>query len=223
MRRFLKRLKKGIKSACLTAALVTCWQVGQPAPALAVIDLKFSGEVSPTVNDVSHLWLIYGSNYTASLYDWQAVKLGDFTAGQTSSFTVFGEVENGFNFKWGVAGLYGDTSGGQYTEGVNGVTLGLPEIDEGETWDSHVFTTIDTMFDYLLNDNGDDLAASHFMYPYYDNDFYSDGTISNLFDFSTATANGDMTLEYEIVPEPITIILLGAGGIVVLRRRRDKD
>jgi len=220
MRRFLRRLRKGLKTACLTAVLATCWQVGQPAQALATtVPLNFSGTVSPTANSISNLFLIYGTGFSGVYQDFHAIKLGDFSAGQTTPFSVTGTATYDDEIYWAAAGLYGDTSGGQYTEGVNGVTLCVM-AREGDPWSWKMSISEETMFQYLLNNDYENLAQDHFrtghINPYVHVPY-------DLFDFSEASINGEIYVEAEIVPEPITIILLGAGGIVVLRRRRHQD
>jgi len=234
MRKFLRRLKKGFKTACLTTALVTCWNIGHSTPVNAALNfgdpitMKFSGTVSPATNDISNLYLIlvYGSGSSSIGRHFSAVKLGDFTANQTTAFTVYDDTIYRYSLYWATAGLYGDTSGGQYNANINGVTIAKPGIDPGESWDSHMFTNINTMFDYLLNDNEAQLAQYHCKYFYYDDDYdyTSSGETVPLYDFSTATANGEMFIQYEIVPEPTSLVLFAAGVYIFSRyRRRDED
>jgi len=236
MRRFFKKLRKGIKQACLTTALITCWHAGQAAQAGVVpppvpddeVTVRFSGSVSPATNDVSHLFLIYGSGFSDS--DWAiddigAVKLGDFPSGQTRPFSVLATAIYDHYFWWFAAGLYGDISSGQYIEGVNGVTLGI-NASVGEPWDMYISEiSEETMFNYLLNDDSEHLAVNQYRWDcwYMDYDFFSPGTNLPLLDFSDANYNGEIQVAYEIVPEPLTVILLGTGGVLVLYQRRHKD
>jgi len=222
MRRFLKRLRKGIRTACLTAVLATCWQVGQPAQALAtIVPVRFSGTVSPAENDVSHLFLIYGTGYSSIGNIW-AVKLGDFLVGQTNPFSVTVTTHDAQSLFWFVAGLYGDISSGQYTEGTNGVTAGV-YATEGDLWDEHISINEATFFTDLLNDDSGKLASyATWRHPWHV-DYLAGLEItasSPLFDFSQASNNGQISFESQIVPEPVTIVLLGTGGLFVLYRRR---
>ena len=231
MRRLLKKLRKGVKSACLTAALVTCWSVGQPAQVLAapIELLKFSGTVSPAVNDVSHLYLIYGTYWSGDLWGLGSTKLGDFSAGQTTAFSVLGDFGHSHEIWWCAAGLYGDVSGGQYIEGVNGVTLGI-NASEGNSW-AYYSPLVDegTVFTYLLNGTIENVHPDWWdRGSWYNDTCYGTEELEfsetiNLFDFSSASSNGSLYVEAEIVPEPISIILFGAAGMLVLPRRRPKE
>ncbi len=223
MRKILRRLRKGIKTACLTALLATCWQVGQPAQVSAATEtVQFSGTVSPAVNDLSHLFLIYATGVSSWIDDYGAVKLGDFPLGQTTVFSVLSDIPYTWNLYWYTAGLYGDVSSGQYIAGENGVTLGINGT-EGDSWSSYFSVSEETVFNYLLNDDVESLpshwASWNGWHVDYDCWLETAGT-SILFDFSQASSNGEIYLESQIVPEPTTIVLLGAGGLFVLYRRR---
>ncbi len=229
MRRVLKRLRKGIKSACLAAALVTCWSVGQPAQvSAATVELRFSGTVSPAVNDVSHLYLIYGTNWSGDLWDLGSTKLGDFSAGQTTAFSVLGDFEDIQRIYWSTAGLYGDISGGQYAEGLNGVTLGM-NISAGNSWAYYSHSVNEgTVVNPLLHGTIEnvhpdwwDVGSWYRDYCYGSEELEFSETI-NLFDFSSASSNGSLYVGAEEVPEPISIILFAAAGMLALPRRRPK-
>lgn len=225
MRRVLKRLRKGIRTACLAAALATCWNVGQPAEALATtVTLEFSGTVSPTVNDLSHLFLIYATGYS-SWFTVDVVKLGDFPAGQSTSFLVWADAEYDPGFRWYAAGLFGDISGGQYVEGLNGVTLAV-DGTEGDSWDTYFSISEETLFAHLLSDQPGELRSRWYSWSgwhtAWDQDLaFTDSSI--LFDFSQASNNGQIYIESQIIPEPITILLFGTGGLIVVQFRRRED
>ncbi len=226
MRKILRRLRKGIKTACLAAVLATCWQVGQPAEvSAATVTVQFSGTVSPAVNDISHLFIIYGLGYSSIETPFGAIQLGDFSAGQTTAFTAFTttNAQSYYNLYWYAAGLYGDVSGEQYVEGINGVNLGIT-ASEGDPWSSYFSSSEASIFTHLLDDNPDNI-------PWFTGglDGWHFGGVTGgleitdssvLFDFSTASNNGEISFESQIVPEPVTIVLLGAGGLFVLYRRR---
>ncbi len=227
MRRFLKKLRKGIKTACVTATLVTCWSVGQPAQVSAApVEIKFSGTVSPTVNDVSHLYLIYGSYMSGGVMDLGSTMLGDFSAGQTTAFSTTGSYYDWpRSIIWCAAGLYGDVSSGQYIEGVNGVTLGI-RASEGNSWEYYHPPDEGTVFNYLLNGTIENVQPDWWGW-WHGDDWWDSEELEvtetiNLCDFSSASSNGSLQVEAVIVPEPITILVLGTGGIFVLRRRQDK-
>ncbi len=231
MRRFLKRLRKGIKGACLTAVLATCWQVGQVAQAGLIqqfnpgdeVTVEFSGTVSPTVNNLSHLFLIYQTGTSSDDYYFtrRYLKLGDFPSGQTTAFSVLGTINYDDRIEWKVAALYGDISSGQYIEGINGVTLGSG-LSDGASWDTYTYMDEPSMFNYLLNDEPQNMGYFKFFFANYNSEANFSRTMT-LYDFSQASYNGQLYIESEVVPEPITIALLGTGGLVILRRRRDDD
>jgi hypothetical protein len=233
MRKFLKKLQKGLKTACLTAALTTCWQVGQVAKAdygWDEITLKVTGTFSPTENDVSNLYLLYGLN-NSYVHAFSVTNLGNFPAGVTSDFSIYMTVpydEDLFgddtNIYWEAVGLFGDVSGAQYIEGINGVTLGVVGA-AGDSWSSHCWRDEGEVFNQILNDGQDSLLWSHDFYPWYYDDFQDQyaSLIINLFDFSDASYNGQIQFDAEVVPEPVSIVLFGTGGmIIVYLRRRNK-
>ena len=229
MKRFLKKLRKGVKTACLTATLVTCWHVGQPAKASPIPPpdtvIRFSGTVSPTVNDVSHLCLIYGTGFSASgTTERLGVKLGDFPGGETTPFSVIASAysDGDVIYRYGYAlGLYGDISGGEYAEGVNGVTIGSYLSDlEGSSWDDF-FGSHDegTVFSFLLNDDYESLSSTVSTSTF---SLYTTPRDVFLYDLSEASQGGEMQIVYEIIPEPTTVLFVGAGvaGVLSFRRRR---
>jgi len=226
MRKFLKSLKKGLRTACVAAALATCWNVGQSAKAAYqngdIVNVQFSGTISPTVNDLSHVFLIYCTGTSGSRSSMNVLKLGDFAAGETSTFSVTGEAVYDSVLYFLVAGVYGDITAGQYTEGTNGVTLNK---NYSSIWNNIIGTTEETMFEYLCNDNVSALTGlAHSGYYNYSYIMYLEGTRSiNLYDFSDPTENGTGSITATIVPEPITILLFGSGGVWIIRRWRREN
>jgi hypothetical protein len=224
MRRILRILRKGIKTACLAAVLATCWQVGQPAQvSAATVTLQISGTVSPTMNDLSHVFLIYGTGHSSFPLYFGTVKLGDFSAGYTTPFTVLATAVDQDTLYWCAVGLYGDISSGQYNEGFNGVTLGI-ETFEGDSWE-YRFPSLDeeTVFNYLISDAAGLIPSDSWSWnsTYQASLWITDSSPLN--DYSQPSSNGEIYIATEIVPEPITFLLLGAGGIYILRCRRDED
>ena len=233
MRKFLKKLRKGLKTACLAAALTTCWNVGQIAKAdygWDELNLKVTGTILPTENNVSNLYLLYGLN-NSYVHTFSVISLGDFPAGVTSDFSIYITVpydEDLFTgddrkMYWEAVGLYGDISGGVYDEGLNGVTLGV-DCTVGDPWSSHCWRDEGIVFDGILNNGQDYLLWSYYFSPWYYDDFedqYANLAI-DLFDFSTASRNGQIQFEVQVVPEPVSIILFGIGGLTVIAMRRRK-
>jgi len=232
LRKSFKKLRKRLKTACITAVLVTSWQAGQQARADLSpppnygdeVTLKFSGTISPSSTDVSHLFLIYETGASSWAYD-NIIKLGDFTSGQTTPFSVSGKGYYRSEFYWFAAGLYGDISSGQYIEGINGVVLGI-NAQAGDSWNTH-FQDHDenTVFNKLLNDNPSDIRYYTYSKHYAYGSYLEISESSVLFNFSNASNNGNMQIQSEIVPEPVSIILFGTGGMIVvaLRRRDNKN
>jgi hypothetical protein len=234
MLRFLRKFRKKFKTACLTAALTTCWQVGQAAKADVSplynwgdeVTFKLTGTVSPSTRSLSHMFLIYGTGTSGGIYfPLGFINLGSFEANKDTSFSALEDTPYGDFMWWYTAGLYGDTSSGQYIEGTNGVTLGI-WASEGDSWDSRVPVAEATAFAYLLNDTPENLPTWqdwnqgwHIDEPAY----MVFNTSSDLFDFSQAAKNGQIEFKLEVVPEPISIVLFGTGGMIVvtLRRRRN--
>jgi hypothetical protein len=233
MLRLLRKLRKCFKTACLTATLATCWQIGQAAKADTSppswgdeVTFNFSGTVSPTVSNISHLFLIYGTGYSSLDFGPWFIKLGDFPKNESSPFSAQMNATYGESAYWMVAGLYGDVTSGQYHEGTNGVVLGLNGITEGDPWQYWNISESDA-FNQLFND-----APGNGFTPFLEGNmrnggWYGDGwheftDSTNLFDFSNAANNGQLQINTEVVPEPVSIILFGAGGLIVAIRRRNK-
>ncbi len=232
MLRFLRKFRKSFKTACLTAALATCWQVGQPAKAdwgdWNEVTFRLTGTVTPTQHNVSNLYLLYGLN-NSYVREFSYISLGNFPAGVISNLSIDMTVpydESIFdsddkNVYWEAVGLYGDISGG-YDDKKNGVTLGI-NAAVGDPWSSHTWRDEGEVFSRLI-DNQDSHQWDSGFHPWYPIDFqyHSFNLTINLFDFSNASYNGQVQLNLEVVPEPVTIILFGTGGLIVaaFRRRR---
>jgi hypothetical protein len=227
--KFLRKFRKKFKTACLTAALVTCWQVGQAAKADTPnwgdeVTVKISGSISLNTQNLSHLFLIYGTSYSGMPDTIFSVNLGEFSAGKSTSFDVSVNVAYNDSFEWYTAGLYGDISSGQYIEGVNGVNLGTWSSREGHHWDWLWDAEISeqTVFNDILNGTPES-TSSHFDSEYWNTCFLGypeypgEGT---LFNFSQASNNGQINFTFEVVPEPVSIILFGTGGLIVAALRR---
>ena len=230
MRKLLRQLGKGFKPACLTATLATCWQVGQVAKAQTTqpnwgeeITISFTGTISPATESLSHMFLIYGTGTSGGVDSaLNILNLGNFNAGQDTAFSATGNEYYADFTWWYTAALYGDTSSGQYLEGVNGVTLGIWAW-EGDSWDSRFPLAEATAFTCLLNDTPEDLPPwQDWNQGWHINQFMNGGNTASapLFNFSNAVQNGGMQVEIQIVPEPGSIVLLWTGGMIVAARRR---
>ncbi len=239
MRKFFKRLRKGLQVTCISVTMITCWSAGQSAQA-AISPQKssasnqkmihFSGLVAPTENDISHLYLLYGTAGSGSLdYGPYIVYLGEtFAEDEVTSYSAYTEEipSNYHNYSkaWMVVGLYGDISSDQY-DGLghtNGVTVSLNSSYADTSW-SHIFGLPDeeTIFDSILNGETESLlawAASVGKWA----SMSVDVDYNNMYDFSTAAYNGEIEIHADIVfvPEPLTVFLVGAGGVIAWRRKR---
>jgi hypothetical protein len=239
MRKFLKQLRKGLRAACVTAALATCWNVGQSAQAAYNPDyndgdrvtIQISGTISPAINDLSHVFLIFCTGASSWQSEFQAIELGNFAAGQDGIYSVQANVLYYANSYWIVAGLYGDLSSGQYIEGVNGVTLNARYNSQDiyhdyDSWNDFVYRPELEMFGYLLDDDIQNLSVNVYSEYKYMNggiDWLDFTGSADLYDFSDPAHNGTVEINCIVIPEPMTILLLGSGGIVVLRRKRRKE
>jgi len=82
------------------------------------------------------------------------------------------------------------------------------------------------MFNYLLNNDVSNLSIEQYdsdLYGYDYADFDSINVERDLYSFSEISENGRVNISFEIVPEPMTVLLFGSGGLVVLRRRRKES
>jgi hypothetical protein len=229
MLKFLRKFRKKFKTACLTAALATCWQVGQAAKADTLnwgdeVTIRFSGTVSHSTTNLSHMYLIYGTGSSGGIeFPMGFIKLPNIEAGQVTGFNVLGNTPYANFIWWYTAGLYGDTNGG-YNGSTNGVTLGI-WANEGDSWQYRVPGMDEaTAFTYLLNDTPENLPAwQDWHQGWHINEFYDPPVIEtagDLYDFSTAAKNGQIELKMEVVPEPVSIILFGTGGMIIVALRR---
>jgi len=113
------------------------------------------------------------------------------------------------------------------------VTLGI-DGSEGNLWSSYFSLSQADIFNYLINDNSDILVSdssypNNFLWDW--NGWHWNGYESGLeitdssilFDFSQASDNGTIDLTTQNIPEPVTIILLGTGGVFVLWRKRGEE
>ncbi len=232
MLKFLRKFRKKFRTACLTAALATCWQVGQAANAEISypswgdeVAFKFTGTVSPSTNSLSHMFLIYGTGSSGTIdFPLGFIDLGSFEKEQVTSFSALGDAHYAEFVWWFTAGLYGDTSSGQYIPGTNGVTLGIL-ASVGDSWDfrTPIVDAETTAFACLLNNTPENLTISD----YWEQGWHIDepaymvlNASSDLYDFSTAVKNGQMEFTLEIIPEPVSIVLFGTGGMIVVALRR---
>jgi hypothetical protein len=230
--KFLRKIRKGFRTACLTAALTTCWQIGQVAKAEITpmyheaVTFQFSGTVTPTQNNISHLFLIFGTGYSSLEFGPWTVKLGDFPAGQSNIFSKQLNATFGESAYWVIAGLYGDISSGHYIDGVNGVVMGTIS-QEGDSWGWYNSPSEADAFNQLLNDapgNGFSYLLKGSMrhggwYGYGWSEFTESCVLYN---FSNASPNGQIQINAQVIPEPVSIVLFGGGGIFVVAFRSQK-
>ena len=82
------------------------------------------------------------------------------------------------------------------------------------------------MFDHLINDNETQLSNDAYDIRGAFNavtSYLETSQTIDLFNYSPASNNGQMSFQSTVVPEPISIVLFGTGGliVVVLRRRNE--
>jgi hypothetical protein len=172
------------------------------------------------------MFLIYGTGTSGGIdFPLNIVSLGNFEAGQDTSFSVTGDAHYADFIWWYTAGLYGDTSSGQYIEGTNGVTLGIWAW-EGDSWDSRVPLAEATAFNYLLNDTPENLPPwQSWEQGWHINEFGNNGNNASgsLFNFSNASQNGEIQVNIQVVPEPAGITLFGTGAMILAALRRRSE
>jgi hypothetical protein len=88
------------------------------------------------------------------------------------------------------------------------------------------------MFNNILSDDVDALTTYSHPYQYkgscwqYEEFSYPDKNLTDsatLWDFSQAVNNGQIQLEAEIVPEPVTMVLFSGGWVFMVASRRKKQ
>lgn len=234
MRRLIKKFRKSLKTMCLSAAMVTCWGIGQSTQASLIppipisnndeVMVRFSGTVTPTTHNLTKLYLIYGTGLSSWIWGPWRLLLGNFPAGVTTPYSVTGPAGTSDDvYFWMVVGLYGDVSSGQYDMGnTNGVTVSLDSSGEGKSW-SYLFGLPDeeTVFDNLINQDTETLLAwgnqvNKFQDAISTDMVFTDSSV--LYNFSLASPNGTIEIQSQIVPEPMSIVFIGIGGILVWRR-----
>lgn len=232
MRKFLKQLQKGLRAACATAALATCWNVGQSVAQAGhewgdEVTVRISGTISPSITDLSHVFLIFCTGVSTWQSDYQAVNLGQFSAGRAEAFSVQVTAIYMEEFNWIIAGLYGDLSVGQYTEGTNGVALSAnydPAFWTTDGWYDFISPSESDVFEYLLSDNAQTVANNVTTYEYrYLTGYLECSETRSLYNFSNPVYNGIVQIASTVVPEPATILWLGCGGVVVFVRKKRNE
>ena len=228
------KVSEVLKSTCAAAAVATCWGVGQQAEAgISIADIiedNFLLEVSSSTN-ITDLVLIYGNAASGSIStnDLFFESLPDITTGSLSE-TVF---LNGSFFIDGLFQASPDelvyTIIGNYSDPTNpdideqsGVGIGIGSF-EGIIGDefSDVFPTFaeTDIIDALATDNFETLGD--FFVEAHDNNlviFNDDQDSGALINFSQANNVGTVSLSP--VPEPGSVALLIAGGLLTASRRK---
>ncbi len=227
------KVSEVLKSTCAAAAVATCWGVGQQAEAEFIsiaIEDNFLLEVSSST-DITDLVLIYGnaSSGFISTSDLFFESLPDITTGSLSQ-TVFLEgplLIDGFlqaspdELVYTIIGNYSDPTNPDIDEqsGV-GIGIGFFEGIIGDEF-SDVFPTFaeTDIIDALATDNFETLGD--FFVEAHDNNlviFNDDQDSGALINFSQANNVGTVSLSP--VPEPGSVALLIAGGLLTASRRK---
>lgn len=230
-----KTTNQTVKTLCLGVALVTAWGVGQAEGATALGDeYTFSGSIEPSVSDLSNLYILYGTGFSASLTFFDTISLGSVSAGNTLPFSEKAYVEYGNDNGLIVIGTYGDTSGG-FNDSVNGVTIamdsfygqGVPpnyQLPAYDNWTDFFSTDESDVFGYLTSGDSEGLETfyGNELYTSYDQLFvYSETPVTEnriLLNFSDVTDGGGATIT-TVVPEPSTMMLTALGLLALFGRR----
>ena len=231
--------KRSVKTLCLGVALVTAWGVGETKGLFVVGDeYVFSGSIAPAASDLSNIYLLYGTGFSASLTFFDTIPLGAVSAGNTLPFSETAFVESGNDNGLIVIGTYGDTTGG-FNDGVNGVSMtmdtlygeGVPPLYQQPSydhWDDYFSTAESVVFGYLTT--GDTAGLETFygneIYTQYDQLFvYSETPVTKdriLLNFSDVADGGSASIT-TVVPEPSTMTLTALGLLAVFGRRKRRS
>lgn len=228
------KVSEVLKSTCAAAAVATCWGVGQQAEAgISIADIiedNFLLEVSSSTN-ITDLVLIYGNAASGSIStnDLFFESLPDITTGSLSqtvflngSFFIDGLLQaSPDELVYTIIGNYSDPTNPDIDEqsGV-GIGIGFFEGIIGDEF-SDVFPTFaeTDIIDALATDNFETLGD--FFVEAHDNNlviFNDDQDSGALINFSQANNVGTVSLSP--VPEPGSVALLIAGGLLTASRRK---
>jgi len=223
------RFRRGLKAACLGAALATAWS-GTPAQAAPY---RVSGYVEP-VTPLTHVHVaaMYYESGTSDTY-WAVHELaGPVPGGRQTGFSFIiedrpGWVDIHIVDRYYVLAIDDDVN--------DGVTVNMPSataaaaISASLTWDQH-FTptqpwlpTESELADALRSTAGTGMTGFCEYYGrYYSKIGELFGQQSTLVSFSAAADNGIAYAEVVEIPEPGTVILVivGAAFVTGYRRRR---
>jgi hypothetical protein len=199
------RLLHALRSACLATAVVTAWGAA-PASATSVDAV---GTISPTVQGLTDVYLLYGTNCSGSFCSGFAVRLPDAPAGVATPFDV-PLADAGFGDQWMIAaGVPGPTQ--------VGATFAAPG-PVGSPW---VFSTSEVTIAAALSAGDTATLASWFQSEAGAIASVGFGSGGAIVDFSNGVANGTAFADVVVVPEPETLALVAFGsGLLLLRRRR---
>jgi hypothetical protein len=90
-------------------------------------------------------------------------------------------------------------------------------------WNTHcLYQDERTVFNELLNDDPFSISGIIYTRHGYDDCYLEVSATNDLFNFSQASNNGTIQIQSEIVPEPISIVLFGGGGLIIVAFRRQK-
>lgn len=203
----------GLKAACAAAAMATCW-AGPASAEVVVPNATLESDLSVALENVH---LVYGLNFSYLAHG-SATALGDIGVGPTvtpvflvdnitadNPWATFPE-----SLSWSMLGTYGD----------DGVAISAwplwADNNLGEAWADLDFgsTTESDLYDALVS--SDMSTIMDFVSDYYHIMLVPYGDQATVANFSNLSINGSAIL----VPEPLSLGLIGVGALVLLGRRR---
>ena len=182
------------------------------AAALTITDETLSGQIAPTTNSLTHVFLFYNIGGSTNNDDVQAVALPDAPAGVVTPFEVTGPVMPDDQSQYTIVGVY-DVVGSGVSVALNpaseadalGKTFGavfgdFSESDiAGELQSGGQFFDMRTLFAGVLKGPSTGFPIV---------DFTSLGDPSTIIDFTSGTLNGSAFVQPGPIPEPTTIAML---------------
>ncbi len=203
----------GLKAACAAATLATCWAGSASAFIIIAPDATLNTNLSVALNNVH---MVYGLNFSSLAYA-DVTNLGSIPTGPTQTAVFLDDNVSADppaasfpdSLYWAILGTFG-------TDQVAvSMSPSFASGNVGQSWEDTFFDSEIDIYNALVG--GDTTTLENFvsnnvfilLVP-----FGNDATVGN---FSNMTINGPATL---LVPEPVSLGLVGVGAMVLLGRRR---